>query len=124
VGRDGCLFNFIPYAGATATLLWWRLFRSKGLGRRLAWALSNLGLSVIGGQVVRRLLVGRPLEVNLLLIFLGLWFGGSFWGVAGVILATPVLVALKVIRKRARRTRDVGPSVNLKRSRQRPRADP
>jgi predicted PurR-regulated permease PerM len=37
------------------------------------------------------------MEVNPLLIFLGLWFGGLFWGVAGIILATPTLVALKVI---------------------------
>jgi predicted PurR-regulated permease PerM len=37
------------------------------------------------------------LKINPLLIFLGLWLGGLFWGVAGVMLATPVLVALKVI---------------------------
>lgn len=37
------------------------------------------------------------LKINPLLMFLGLWLGGLFWGVAGVMLATPVLVALKVI---------------------------
>jgi len=47
-------------------------------------------------------LVGRHLQVNPLLIFLGLWFGGLYWGVAGVILATPTLVALKVISERAK----------------------
>jgi len=35
------------------------------------------------------------------LIFLGLWFGGMFWGIAGVVLATPILVALKVIAENA-----------------------
>jgi predicted PurR-regulated permease PerM len=34
-----------------------------------------------------------------MLVFLGLWFGGLFWGIAGIILATPALVALKVIAK-------------------------
>jgi predicted PurR-regulated permease PerM len=37
------------------------------------------------------------LELNPMLVFLALWFGGLFWGVAGIILATPTLVALKVI---------------------------
>jgi hypothetical protein len=26
-----------------------------------------------------------------------LWFGGLFWGIAGIILATPTLVAIKVV---------------------------
>jgi len=34
--------------------------------------------------------------VNALVVLLGVWFGFAFWGIAGVMLATPVLVALKV----------------------------
>ena len=64
-------------------------------------AFSYLGLAPIEGQVVQPQLVGRRLEVNPLLFFLGLWFGGVFWGIAGVILATPILVALKVIAENA-----------------------
>ena len=45
--------------------------------------------------------VGRHLKLNPLLIFLGLWFGGLFWGIAGVMLATPALVTLKVIAENA-----------------------
>jgi hypothetical protein len=30
-------------------------------------------------------------------VFLALWFGGLFWGIAGIVLATPSLAALKVI---------------------------
>ena len=72
-----------------------------GLGHAIGVALSYLGLSVIGKNVLEPLLVGRRLDVNPLLIFLGLWFGGVFWGIAGVILATPILVALKVIAENA-----------------------
>jgi hypothetical protein len=32
-----------------------------------------------------------------MLVFLALWFGGLFWGIAGIVLATPSLAALKVI---------------------------
>jgi len=31
----------------------------------------------------------------------GLWFWGVFWGISGVILATPILVALKVVAENA-----------------------
>jgi predicted PurR-regulated permease PerM len=96
--------NFIPYAGATVTLLVVTLvaFVSfDNLGHVAGVAASDLALAAIEGQIVQPLLVGRRLEVNPLLIFLGLWFGGIFWGVAGVILATPVLVTLKVIAENA-----------------------
>jgi predicted PurR-regulated permease PerM len=56
---------------------------------------------MLEGQILQPLLVGRRLEVNPLLVFLALWFGGLFWGVAGIILATPALVALKVIAEHA-----------------------
>ena len=39
--------------------------------------------------------------MNPLLIFPGLVVRGQLWGIAGVILATPVLVALKVIAESA-----------------------
>ena len=103
-GAVAALLNFIPYAGATTTLLIVTLVAIvsfDGLGHAVGVALSYVGLSVIEGQIVQPLLVGRRLDVNPLLIFLALWFGGMFWGIAGVILATPILVALKVIAENA-----------------------
>jgi predicted PurR-regulated permease PerM len=103
-GAIAALFNFIPYAGATATLIIVTLVAVvtfDGLGHVAGVALSYVGIAALEGQVVQPLLVGRRLEVNPLLIFLGLWFGGLFWGIAGVILATPILVGLKVIAENA-----------------------
>jgi predicted PurR-regulated permease PerM len=103
-GALAATFNFIPYAGATVTLLIITVVAIVSfdtLGHVVGVALSYVGLAALEGQVVQPLLVGRRLEVNPLLIFLGLWFGGIFWGIAGVILATPVLVALKVIAENA-----------------------
>jgi predicted PurR-regulated permease PerM len=97
-GALAATVNFIPYAGATTLVA---IVSFDGLGHAVGVALSDLGLAVIEGQVVQPLLVGRRLDVNPLLIFLGLWFGGIFWGIAGVILATPILVALKVIAENA-----------------------
>ncbi len=105
-GALAAVLNFIPYAGSATTLLVISLVAVvsfNSLGQVLGVAGTYLLLAAIGGQIVQPLLVGRRLEVNPLLIFLALWFGGIFWGIAGVILATPTLVALKVIAEHASR---------------------
>jgi len=37
------------------------------------------------------------LDLSPVMVFLALWFGGWFWGVAGVVIAVPALVTLKVV---------------------------
>lgn len=96
--------NFIPYAGSTATLIVLTLVAFvtfDGIGHVLAVAGSYLVLAMVEGQIVQPLFVGRRLKINPLLIFLALWFGGLFWGIAGVILATPALLTLKVVAEHA-----------------------
>jgi predicted PurR-regulated permease PerM len=103
-GALAAALNFIPYAGAATTLLVISLVAVvsfNSLGQVLGVACTYVVIAGIEGQIVQPLLVGRRLEVNPLLIFLALWFGGLFWGIAGVILATPTLVALKVIAEHA-----------------------
>jgi predicted PurR-regulated permease PerM len=99
-GALAALLNYIPYAGPIATLAVISVVAAVSfdtLGHVLGVAGSYVVIAMLEGQVVQPLLVGRRLEVNPLLIFLGLWFGSLFWGVAGIVLATPALVALKVI---------------------------
>jgi predicted PurR-regulated permease PerM len=67
-----------------------------GVGRIAAVIASYLALATIEGQVVQPLFVGRRLELNPLLVFLAVWFGGWMWGIAGITIAVPGLVALKV----------------------------
>jgi predicted PurR-regulated permease PerM len=99
-GTLAAVLNFVPYAGPTTSLL---LLTSvafvsfDGIGRVAAVAGSFLALATLEGQVIQPLLVGRRLQLNPMLVFLALWFGGLFWGIAGIVLATPVLAALKVI---------------------------
>jgi len=103
-GTIAGLLNFIPYAGPATSLILLSLVAVvsfDGLAHVVYVAGSFLGLTIIEGQVIQPLLVGRRLQLNPMLVFLSLWFGGLFWGVAGVILATPTLVALKVVAKRS-----------------------
>jgi predicted PurR-regulated permease PerM len=93
------VLNFIPYLGPIAAfiiLACAALVTFPSLGRALAVPGVFLALHLIEGQIVQPLTVGRRCEVNALMILLGVWFGYAFWGIPGVLLATPVLVALKV----------------------------
>jgi predicted PurR-regulated permease PerM len=104
-GTLAAVLNFIPYAGPTLTLLVLTvvaLVSFDNLTRVLAVAGGYVVLAAVEGQFIQPLLVGRRLQLNPMLVFLALWFGGMFWGVAGIVLATPALVALKVIAAHAR----------------------
>ena len=93
------LLNFIPYLGSATTLVVLTVvaFVSfDGVGRVIMVAATYLGLATIEGQIVQPLLVGHRLDLSPVIVFLALWFGGWFWGVAGVVMAVPGLVALKV----------------------------
>ena len=103
-GTMAAILNFIPYAGATTTLIVLTIvaiISFDGLGHAVAVAGSYLAIATIEGQFVQPLLVGRRLQLNPMLVFLALWLGGCFWGIAGIILATPTLAALKVVATNA-----------------------
>ena len=103
-GTMAAFLNFIPYAGATTTLVVLTIvaiISFDGLGHAAAVAGSYLCIATIEGQFVQPLLVGRRLQLNPMLVFLALWLGGCFWGIAGIILATPTLAALKVVASNA-----------------------
>ncbi len=93
------VLNFIPYLGpitAFFILAFAALITFPNLGHALAVPGSFLVLHLIEGQLVQPLTVGRRFEVNALVVLLAVWFGYAFWGIPGILLATPVLVAMKV----------------------------
>ena len=93
------ILNFIPYLGPIVACVVFAaaaLITFPTLGQALAVPGVFILLHLIEGQLVQPLTVGRRCEVNALVVLLGVWFGFAFWGIPGVLLATPVLVALKV----------------------------
>jgi predicted PurR-regulated permease PerM len=98
-GVLACVFNFVPYLGPIAAfgiIAIAALLTFPNLGHALAVPGIFLVLHLIEGQLVQPLTVGRRFEVNALVVLLAVWFGYGFWGIPGMILATPALVALKV----------------------------
>ena len=98
-GVLAAVFNFVPYLGPIAAFFIISiaaLLTFDSTGRALAVSGVFLCLHLIEGQLVQPLTVGRRFEVNALVVLLAVWFGYGFWGIPGMLLATPVLVALKV----------------------------
>ena len=104
-GAVAALLNFVPYVGSATTLVLLTIVAFVSfdtLGRVVAVAAGYLALTAIEGQIVQPLVVGRRLDLNPIIVFLALWFGGWFWGIAGIVVAIPTLVCLKVIAENSK----------------------
>ena len=109
-GTLAAILNFIPYVGSATTLVVLSMVAFvtfDSFGRVLALVVSFLILVTIEGQIVEPLLIGKRLKLSPIVVFLALWFGGWFWGVAGIFLAIPTLVALKVVAEQSKNGRVV-----------------
>ena len=99
--------NFVPYAGSAVTFVLLTivaLVSFDGVGKAVAVACTYLALTTFEGQILQPILVGRRLDLSPLAVFLGLWFGGWLWGIAGVALAMPLLVAAKAVFNASQRS--------------------
>jgi predicted PurR-regulated permease PerM len=93
------VFNFVPYLGPIAAffiLAVAALVTFEDLSHALAVPGVFILLHLIEGQIVQPLTVGRRFEVNALVVLLAVWFGYGFWGIPGMLLAMPLVVAVKV----------------------------
>lgn len=92
------LLNFVPYLGAAVSLVLLTAAAAVSLeGWQIAQVpLAFLVLTTIEGQLVQPVLVGRRLQLNVVVAFLSVMFGGWLWGLGGLFIALPTLVVLKI----------------------------
>lgn len=92
--------NFIPYLGAITSaivLTLVALFTFAEIGQVVVVPMVFLTLTGVEGFLVTPTIVGRRLALNPVAIFMWLIFWGWLWGVAGVLLAVPLLAVLKIV---------------------------
>ena len=97
-GVMAALFNFVPYLGPAvglAVLSLAALHTFDTVGQILAVPAVFCGLILLEGQILSPLIVGRRLECNPVVVFGSFAVWGWLWGVAGLIVAVPILVVLK-----------------------------
>jgi predicted PurR-regulated permease PerM len=93
------LLNFIPYLGALATagiLAIVSVLTFESLGRALVAPLIYLAINTVEGYIFTPMLLGRRLTLNPVVIFLGIILWGWLWGIAGALLAVPILATFKI----------------------------
>ena len=102
-GALAAVLNFIPYLGcattfAIVTLVAFVSF--DAISHTLLVGASFLLLAAIEGHIVEPVFVGRRLDLNPILVLVALWAGAWLWGIAGMVVALPLLVATKVAAAR------------------------
>jgi predicted PurR-regulated permease PerM len=97
--------NFIPYLGPVMTA---GLLALAGIvtfdtaGAMLAPAFAFISIHAIESNLVSPWFVGRRLVLSQLSVFLSVMFFGWLWGIAGALIAVPVLVGLRSLARRNR----------------------
>ncbi|MFW5968912.1 MAG: AI-2E family transporter [Persicimonas sp.] len=94
------LFNFVPYVGPFVGTIFPALvaYLQFGTVESVLWVVFLYGaMTGIEGNMITPLVLGRHLELNSLAVILGLVFWGWLWGAIGLLLAIPILAAIKAI---------------------------
>ncbi len=93
------ILNFIPYVGPTLSLITLSLaalLSFDTLGQALLVPLVFVCLTLLEGQFLQPIVVGRRLALNPVVIFISFLLWGWLWGIAGMLIAVPLLVTLKI----------------------------
>jgi predicted PurR-regulated permease PerM len=94
------LFNFVPYVGPVVGALFPALVAYIQFGsiESVFSVLLIYGvLTGIEGNILTPVVLGRHLKLNSLAVMLGLVFWGWIWGAIGMLLAIPMMAALKAV---------------------------
>ena len=107
------LLNFVPYLGPL-------ILSGLLLAASLASSLGDAGFTALAAPVaaylcihavesnfVTPMVIGKRLSMNPLSVLLSVMFWGWLWGVAGAVLAVPLLICLRSISQRNRHMRPV-----------------
>ena len=98
-GAMAALLNFVPYVGAlvgTAVVFLISLLTFEGAAVLLPPA-AYMGFTALEGGLITPSIIGRPLACNSVAVFLSLLLWGFVWGIPGMIVAVPILAAVKVV---------------------------
>ena len=96
------VLNFVPYLGpavAATILTLVALVTFNNIAHVLLVLGCYVGLATVEGHLVEPIFLGRRFNLSPIVVLLALWIGGWLWGVAGVVLALPVLLAATVVRR-------------------------
>ena len=93
------VLNFVPYLGALTGMICMTIgavLSFDSLSYALLFPAVYLASGALEGNFITPWVMGRSLTLNPVIILISLTFWGWMWGIVGVILAVPILAALKI----------------------------
>jgi predicted PurR-regulated permease PerM len=102
-GGVAAILNYAPFIGPMVTavaLLIVGFAETATPALALAPPAAFLGLHLLEGQLLTPHLVGRRLALDPVMVFIAMLVLGWMWGVAGFLLAVPLLTCAKIIAER------------------------
>ena len=98
-GAMVAILNFVPYLGALTGIICMTLgavLSFDSFGYALVFPAVYLLFATLEGNFITPWVMGRSLTLNPVMVLLSLTFWGWMWGIAGIILAVPILAAFKI----------------------------
>jgi len=102
-GVAAALLHLVPYLGPAVIALASLLVTSvqfNSLSDAVVVASASLLISALIGMLLTTLLASRVANMNSVAAFAGLMFWGWLWGVPGLLLGTPLMMAINVVAER------------------------
>ncbi|HET7237387.1 MAG TPA: AI-2E family transporter, partial [Terrimicrobiaceae bacterium] len=93
------IFNYVPYVGASTSLLVLTavaFFTFDEISHIVLVPAVFFSLTVLEGQILTPILTGRRLTLNPVVIFVSMLVWGWLWGVVGALMAVPILMTFKI----------------------------
>ena len=110
-GALAALLNFIPYLGALATAAivgGVALLSFDDPGRAFAVTAASWAITAFEGSFLTPALLGHRLQLSPVVVFVGLLVWSWLWGIAGTLVAVPILVVVKIACDHSERLRPLG----------------
>jgi predicted PurR-regulated permease PerM len=98
-GVVAAVLNFVPYVGAVANIILLALAAFVAFddtGHALLVPGTFLALNLIESNLVTPMIYGNRMKLNTVALFIGLVFWWYIWGIAGAILAVPIMATVKI----------------------------
>ncbi|MEO8280675.1 MAG: AI-2E family transporter [Ideonella sp.] len=105
------VLNLIPYIGSAvlAAALGMAGFMQFGtLGPAVQLAGASIAIHILSGNLVAPLLTSRVCRIDPVVIFIGVLAWGWLWGMWGLLLGAPILMAIKTVCDRVEDLKPIG----------------
>ena len=99
-GVSAALLNYIPYVGPVINLVIVTVVAILTFDSPAQMVLPPIALLVLNlleGQIIQPIFVGRMVTINPVIVFLFILIWGWIWGIAGIFMAVPILMIVKIV---------------------------